>query len=508
MSLKLKSDFTIRTKLVLIFTFTSVIVFGVNLYMYSNINSDLKVIENVYLSNRRLNELGDVLGEVQDSMYEYLNTKSSAALEEYYRSGQEFSSYLDDMNGAASEDYASLMEKNIRNMSLEYLQEADTAVTAKRGRNIEKYKESYENATDTYQYISTYIYSLNNEQFRNNSNNYEILLVSLKYLEIITTMILFVITALNIILIMFFTNSITTPLRRLAKAADEVAGGNLNVLLADTQYNDEVGVVSKAFNKMTVSIREYIAKLKESMESESRAKEKELVMETHLKDAQLKYLQAQINPHFLFNTLNAGVQLAMMEEAENTGIFIEKMAEFFRYNIKKISEDASLREEIELVESYIYIMNVRFSGEIDFRKEIDESLLEARIPSMVLQPIVENAVSYGIRGIEWAGLINLSVSSTESGVLIRIQDNGRGMTKETIAKVMNGELKKEDSDKNSNGIGLGNVISRLKLYFGTEDVFEIRSGGTDHGTEVLISIPASGISGFSEADRRIEQVSK
>ena len=97
----------------------------------------------------------------------------------------------------------------------------------------------------------------------------------------------------------------------------------------------------------------------------------ELIMEGHLKDAQLKYLQAQINPHFLFNTLNAGAQLAMMEGADKTCLFVENMAEFFRYNLKKISQDATIEEEINLVDSYVYILNVRFVGEIRFQKRIE-----------------------------------------------------------------------------------------------------------------------------------------
>lgn len=95
-------------------------------------------------------------------------------------------------------------------------------------------------------------------------------------------------------------------------------------------------------------------------------------MEAHLKDAKLKYLQAQINPHFLFNTLNAGAQLAMMEGADKTYQYVQNVADFFRYNVKRDDEPVTLSNEIELVDNYIYILNVRFSGEIKYRKNIDE----------------------------------------------------------------------------------------------------------------------------------------
>ena len=148
---------------------------------------------------------------------------------------------------------------------------------------------------------------------------------------------------------------------------------------------------------MLSSIRAYISRLRDSMEKEAQMKERELSMEANLKEAQLKFLQAQINPHFLFNSLNAGAQLAMMEDAEATGSFLEKMADFFRYNVKKMNGSSTLREELELVDNYIYILNVRFAGDITYEKHIEEGFDDTQMPGMILQPLVENAVTHGIR---------------------------------------------------------------------------------------------------------------
>ena len=254
-----------------------------------------------------------------------------------------------------------------------------------------------------YDFINTHISTLNNEQFKYNSNNYELLRTSLNYLEVISTSVLLFIMAFNIILIVIVTRSITGPLMELTKAANEIAAGNFDVDLVPVSSSDEIGIVTKAFNTMTINIHQYINKIKESMELESRMKERELMMTNHLKDAQLKYLQAQINPHFLFNTLNAGAQLAMMEGADKTCLFIENVAEFFRFNMKSFNQDSTLRDEIKLVDTYIYILNVRFSGRINFCKQIDDSVLDVKVPSMILQPIVENAVNYGIRDIDYEG---------------------------------------------------------------------------------------------------------
>ena len=203
----------------------------------------------------------------------------------------------------------------------------------------------------------------------------------------------------------------------------------------------------------------------------------------------LKYLQAQINPHFLFNTLNAGAQLAMMEDAEKTGEFLENTAEFFRYNVRKNDQDATLGEEIHLVDNYVYILNVRFSGEILFSREVDESLLEVRVPSMILQPLVENSFNYGIRDIDWEGRIELSVYRQKENICISIWDNGAGMEQERIEQVLSGNVQESDPHSNSNGVGMKNVMERLRLYFHDQAKLEIISEGKNMGTEVLITIP-------------------
>ncbi|MDD3205430.1 MAG: histidine kinase [Lachnospiraceae bacterium] len=480
---------TLQTKLIFSFIATTIIILIVNLFMYQNINQLVNQLDAIYLSNVQLNELGEALNDVQDSMTLYLNTKTSDAMESYYRAEQDYSMLIQNLNEKVTDDNLQMMERMIRNMSDNYLEITNQTVEAKRGRNIEKYKTRYEKATELYEYIGTYVYSLNNEQFRENSSSYKMLSLSLQYLEFISIFILVSVAACNIVLITILTKSITNPLSILSKAANQVASGNLEAELVEVYSMDEIGIVSSAFNKMLVSIREYIERIKESMEKERTMKERELMMGTHLKDAQLKYLQAQINPHFLFNTLNAGAQLAMMEGADRTYEYVQNVAQFFRYNVKKNNETVSLRDEIELVDNYIYILNVRFSGDIHFEKHIDESLTNIQVPSMLLQPIVENSINYGIRDIEWQGLIQLSVYEQEETVCISIKDNGIGMTQNKIDKVMSSELRESDVSAESNGVGLSNVISRLRLFFDSKDVFDIISEGENKGTEVIIYLP-------------------
>lgn len=226
--------------------------------MYYNINKSIANIDEVYLSNLGLNELMNSLDGLHEYVYEYLNTKSTDSLENYYLSEQAYKNLVFDLKGEVADNNVIIMQKNIKNMSETYLKLVDLSVDAKRGNNIERYKANYEEASKMYDYIRSHISTLNNELFKHNSNNYEILRASLSYLEIITTSVLLFIMVFNILLIILVTRRITGPLMKLTKSANEISAGNFDIDLVPVKSSDEVGIVTKAFNTMTVSIHQYI----------------------------------------------------------------------------------------------------------------------------------------------------------------------------------------------------------------------------------------------------------
>ncbi len=482
-------DLSLQGKVSSIYLLANLLVLVVNMVLLLGINNMSKEMDMVYHDNLHLNELADTLTAVQDNMTDYLTIKTSDSLENYFRSEQNYEQMIQELNVDVTDKAFDRMERNIKSMSETYLRIVGETIDAKRGRNVEKYRNKYESATQIYHYIHTYINSLNAEQFRNNSQNYSKLSSAFRIFETISYMVMFVVILGNVTIITNLAATITRPLKTLSGLADEVARGNFDIELMEISSRDEIGVVTRAFNQMVISIRQYIERIRQSMERERELKEKELMMETHLKDAQLKYLQAQINPHFLFNTLNAGAQLAMMEGADRTYEYVQNMAEFFRYNVKKGDETVTVGEEIELVDNYIYILNVRFSGDIHYEKEVDQSLLHVEMPSMILQPMVENCVNHGIREMAGKGRIWLSVYRIDDNVCISVKDNGIGMSKDTIDKVISGTYKDEELAAGSNGIGMDNVIARLKLFTECEDVMTIISGGKDRGTEVILYLP-------------------
>ena len=464
----------------------------INIILYSQINKTIRRMDTVYSSNVDLTELSDSLSDVQEALYAYLSVKTSDSLENYYKSEQTYRNLLENLGNQISSNPTMLLERNIRKMSESYLALAEEAVSAKRGRNVEKYKELYDSSQNLYSYINTYIDELNSQQFRNNSASYQTLREALEYLEISSLVLMTVMMGIGILMLFGITKGMIEPLTNLAETANLVGQGNFNVKMPPTDSLDEVGIVTRAFNTMVESLEEYIIRTTRSMEKEQQMMERELLMKNHLKEAQLKYLQSQINPHFLFNSLNAGAQLAMLEDAEKTCIFVEKMADFFRYNVKKGLEDASLEEELAAVENYIYILNVRFAGEIHFTRQADERIMDCRVPSMILQPIVENAVNHGIRNIDWEGCIHLEIMEEEGRIFIRIRDNGKGMSQERIQEVLSGQAGDGEEQSDSTGVGMNNVISRLELYYNQKNLVEIRSRGENKGTEVILKLPKTG----------------
>lgn len=481
---------SINTRLLFALTVSSLILLLVNVMMFSQINNMISRIDSLYSTNVSLNELSSTLGSVEDNMLEYLNTRSSDALNNYYKYNQTYVDLIDGLTKTTTDNEKDLLELNIYHMSDSYLAKADETIQAKRGRLIDRYKETYAEAEELYGYILSDISRLNELLFKNNSDSYKILQNTLGTIEAISVVVFVVTITVSAMFMSLFLRTITHPLAELAGTADQVSGGNFDVALTEPKSHDEVGVVQGAFNEMVRSVRIYIAQQKDSMLKEQNMKERELLMEAHLKDAQLKYLQAQINPHFLFNSLNTGAQLAMMEDAEKTNIFMLKMADFFRYNVRKMSEDTTLAEEMDAVDNYIYILNVRFAGDIHFSKKVDEKLDNVRTPSMIMQPIVENAVTHGVRDVEWTKKIFLSARRTEKGTVVSVSDNGCGMTPEQIRQVLAGNALHNTSDGGSTGVGLDNVIKRLELYYNKKDLLSITSNGINQGTTVEVLLPS------------------
>ncbi len=427
---RIRERMGVQGRLTLVFVVTMIFVLAVNVNIYFFMNSELERGGNAYMSNVTTGNLSESLKYMHGSLENYLSTKSSQSMADYYRYQQDYLTRLKETVNTSGIGETGVFAQNISRLSDSYIEYADEAVAARRGGIVERYRKMYIDADRDFGYINSYIDLLNNRFFEANSAAYEGMRGSFNDLEFVSLMLLVLVFFLNIVFIILITGNIMSPV-----------------------------------------------------------KEREMMMVSHLRETELKYLQAQINPHFLFNTLNAGAQLSMMEGADRTEEYLQNVAAFYRYRIRKGNEDTLLGDEIQLVDNYIYILNVRFSGEIIYKKDVDYSLVNTRVPVMILQPVVENAFNHGIRDTGRQGEICLSVYEEGTDLVVSIKDNGRGIDPDVIEKLLSGNAGDNGENADGNGVGLLNVISRLELYYGRSGLLNIRSEGRDRGTEVFIYIP-------------------
>ena len=480
---------TLEGKLTLAFLLATAAIFAVNLFLVLNINTALEKINRVFYSNVQTNTLSEALDNVQQGLADYLSVGSSENLRNFYQVQAEYTDCLAALGDSSDNVEIQSTTRDIRNLSEHYTELCENALTAKRGRNIQRYKNDYEDTVSMNAILQSYIYSMNNLLLKGNSDNYLKLADTFHSLEAFSLFMIVLIAFLDIFMIVTTIRHATAPMHDLIAEAGEIGKGNFDVPPLAVSSDDELGIVASAFNEMVVSMKGYLQKLRESMESENRLKERELLMDAHLKEAELKYLQAQINPHFLFNTLNAGAQLAMMEEADGTYRYLQNVAAFFRNKTNRENQITTLADEIALADNYMYIINVRFSDAITYEKRIDEDLTRVSVPSMILQPIIENAINHGVRDIDRPAVIILSVYRTGTYITLSVRDNGRGMTEQQMNAILSGNAPVRRKGDETNGVGLSNVINRMRLFYNSEDVFDITSPGEDRGTEVLLYIP-------------------
>ena len=481
---------SLEKKILLAVTLMILTLFVSNIFIYLQVNKIAGKMDTVYASNVNLSELSEALKHVQKDMGDYVSVKSSDSLESYYKSQQEYQEFLERLNDKTVDKPGKILEKNIRMMSESYLAVTQDAVQAKRGRNVERYREAYERALTLYQYINMRISELNELQFKNNSASYQTMREALRYMEVFNMVILMIVMLAGIMVLRMLVKDMVTPLTSLARTANLVGQGNFNVKMPDTDSNDEIGIVTRTFNQMVGSLEEYVAKVKEGAEKEQELLERELLMENHLKEARLKYLQSQINPHFLYNTLETISSLAAVKHAFDICDLCEKLGDIFRYSLgKNYGEYVPLEQEIRHIQNYIFIQKARFGNKFDVVYNLEQDLLKNQVLRFILQPIVENALSHGLNMKQTKGILTISIKKDEGCICIEVEDNGVGMELNQLIAlkeyIQANEVSKEDKKK---GIGIRNVNQRIKLACGNQYGITIRSKPNE-GTCFTIKLP-------------------
>ena len=447
-----------------------------------------------YKSNSELTHFSQTVSTAEKAMEDYISYRTFESIDAYYNACNKISDYYESFQELPSKNEVAHKEYIVHQLTEAFLYYSNLAISARRANNENEIQINYAYAMDSYNYLISQVLELNNLRLQQNAERYD---ANQSKIVITNTLgvVFFLVFSVMLFFVLYLTiTSIMEPLVEISEVAHKVARRNFDVPLFNRTSNDEIGNICKAFDRMIISIREYIDTIWEKARTEAELKEKEIEMQALYTDAQLRALQNQINPHFLFNTLNTGAQLAMMENADKTCYFIEQVADFFRYNIQQQSRTVSIDEELALVDNFVYIMKVRFGNRLEFIKNIPEGTFPQQIPSMTLQPLVENCIKHGLKNAK--GIICLEVSVEDKNIVISISDNGEGMpqkTRDAVFKaVLAGTTRLPDDvlDDNSthNGTGLISVFLRLQLQFHRYDLFDITDaqGG---GTKFIIRIP-------------------
>ncbi|MCR5719615.1 MAG: histidine kinase [Lachnospiraceae bacterium] len=274
--------------------------------------------------------------------------------------------------------------------------------------------------------------------------------------------IIIMIIPLSISVLWFISVRVNRPINSLVLASSRIAGGDYGYRIADEAKNYEFDVINKEFNAMSEKLKTQFEQI--------------YLEELALKDANIKALQSQINPHFLNNTLEIINWEARLQGADNVSSMIEALSTMLNATLnRKQVQLIELKEELEYVDAYLYIIKERMGSRIVITKEIDETLLALMVPALIIQPVIENAVEHGCAFGE--GKVALLVYEKEDFVYIDVKNSGN-MTaedKEKTDKLLDTESK--DEVKKSVSIGIRNVNKRLKLLFGEECGLKIFNEG-------------------------------
>ncbi len=258
---------------------------------------------------------------------------------------------------------------------------------------------------------------------------------------------------------------ITRPIRKLAISMKAVENGDFKEISIKTG-NDEIGHLKDVYNMM---VRRIVILIDDILKEQAIKRKREL-----------EVLQMQIKPHFLYNSFDAIGALAVSGKSMEVFRLVQALGRFYRGFLSACDEAITLREELRITESYLTIQTIRFPEKFTVVKEIDPDALEVKIPSLTLQPLVENAIDHGIRCKPDTGTLRIQVRRLEHSVQITVEDDGVGMEAEKMSEILK---------YHSKGVGMRATMEKLNLYFQTENILAIESK-KGCGTKITITIPA------------------
>ena len=484
---------SIKTKLFNYFLYLIIIMTVLTLFSVLNTHSVKNEYKNMIKKFILLNDLSQYMTEMAQGLEIYSNSKKEEDLKKFYDSCEQITHTKNDVKPLITdkEDYSALID--IENLVTGFKDESYKAIEGNRTGSLSNFYLHYVEAKNISKYTESHIRQLIKNQLDASNDVYSKLNIRASVTEWIILTTIIIVSMFFITYSLKFSKEITEPIIKLSHISRELSSGNFDVEKVTVKSDDEVKLLADGFNIMVDNIKYLIKKIEDNAKFREMLKDEEmknLIIHKALKDEQLKALQAQINPHFLFNTLNTIVNTAIIEGSYETERLIQSLADILRYSLRKSNNVSIIEDEVYIIKQYMFIQKARFTARLNFMLEEDESISSCVIPALTLQPIVENAFIHGIEGKEDGGDIRVYIRSEGDFIKIQVADNGFGIQAEKLARL---KLLEESDGLNIKkghvtGLGLSNVVQRLKLYFKDEVEFSIESIH-GKGTDVYIKIP-------------------
>ncbi|MBU5672311.1 cache domain-containing sensor histidine kinase [Paenibacillus brevis] len=295
------------------------------------------------------------------------------------------------------------------------------------------------------------------------------------YIGLLIILLVLLIALLFVYIVSVLT---TNRLLRLSRHFNRLALGDLHVASV-IDGNDEIGQLSRQFNYMVESIRSLMNQVVEKNEQFT-------ALELAQREIKLKMMASQINPHFLFNALESIRMNAHMKGEKEIANVVRLLGRLMRKNLEIGREKTPLKEELEMVRSYLDIQRFRYEDRLQYEIDVDASVMDFRVPPLIIQPLVENAVVHGVEDKVDGVKVAVSIRRLEELLEVSVKDNGMGMTPERLEEVKESIMASEESEKNR--IGLRNVYQRLVLTYGEKHGLNIESRYGE-GTLIIFTIP-------------------
>ncbi len=418
-----------------------------------------------YAELAQLVELSDSLDQNYELLFELVDkepTQGETIKQAYY---QTYQSMLETAEQLKTSLHGTAYYKivDITNMLLSFHQEVEALFTQYDSQQIKLYLQGeIRSANKVRGFIKSEIGTTMNLIVKQSQQLYTQFEEQKAQIRSNTVLITLLICAFCYTISVLIARSISNPVHRLIQRMEHFSIGNEFQPMQENIYsNYEINYLVASFNLMMRQTME-----REELEQELYKQQMDnLTIKASLRTSELNMLQMQMNPHFLFNTLNSIHALAQIEGVPRISAMTENLANILRYSLRGANHFATLQEELKIVYSYIYIQKVRLGDRIKFDFDLDESILNCSIPSMIIQPLIENAILHGYTCGQTSGTVLLKVKDHNDCVLVTVQDDGCGIDAAQVKQIMTCSENIGGTEKS--GVGLSNVIRRMNLIYGT-----------------------------------------